>query len=106
MRERVSVPKAGLTQEVMEKIHKRWSKEELVRLKFHEELARDMKKAHDIVERRTGGLVTWRSGSVMMVYRGIDYQGPDSRKEVVEKKGEGFFCARCIVGKFVEKWRQ
>nr|KYP69702.1 hypothetical protein KK1_008903 [Cajanus cajan] len=92
VRERVSVPKAGLTQEVMEKIHKRWSKEELVRLKFHEELARDMKKAHDIVERRTGGLVTWRSGSVMMVYRGIDYQGLDSRKEVVEKKkGEGFF---------------
>ncbi|TKY44715.1 Chloroplastic group IIA intron splicing facilitator CRS1 [Spatholobus suberectus] len=91
VRERVSVPKAGLTQEVMDKIHKRWSKEELVRLKFHEELATDMKKAHDIVERRTGGLVTWRSGSVMMVYRGIDYQGPDSWKEVNEKKGDGFF---------------
>ncbi|KAG5022093.1 hypothetical protein AAZX31_07G088400 [Glycine max] len=91
VRERVSVPKAGLTQEVMEKIHKRWRKEELVRLKFHEELAKDMRKAHEIVERRTGGLVTWRSGSVMMVYRGIDYQGPDSQKEVNEKKGDGFF---------------
>ncbi|XP_052723167.1 CRM-domain containing factor CFM3, chloroplastic/mitochondrial isoform X2 [Vigna angularis] len=86
VRERVSVPKAGLTQEVMEKIHKRWMKEELVRLKFHEELAKDMRKAHEIVERRTGGLVTWRAGSVMMVYRGIDYQGPDSRKEVNDKK--------------------
>ncbi|KAK7364083.1 hypothetical protein VNO80_12454 [Phaseolus coccineus] len=91
VRERVSVPKAGLTQEVMEKIHKRWMKEELVRLKFHEELAKDMRKAHEIVERRTGGLVTWRSGSVMMVYRGIDYQGPDSRKEVNDKKGNDFF---------------
>ncbi|KAG4991998.1 hypothetical protein JHK87_025455 [Glycine soja] len=91
VRERVSVPKAGLTEEVMEKIHKRWRKEELVRLKFHEELAKDMRKAHEIVERRTGGLVTWRSGSVMMVYRGIDYQGPDSRKELNEKKGDGFF---------------
>lgn len=50
VRERVSVPKAGLTQEVMEKIHKRWRKEELVRLKFHEELAKDMRKAHEIVE--------------------------------------------------------
>ena len=50
VRERVSVPKAGLTQEVMEKIHKRWMKEELVRLKFHEELAKDMRKAHEIVE--------------------------------------------------------
>jgi len=43
------------------------------------------------VQRRTGGLVTWRAGSVMMVYRGIDYQGPDSRKEVNDKKGNDFF---------------
>jgi RNA-binding protein YhbY len=50
VRERVSVPKAGLTQDVMDKIHERWRKEELVRLKFHEELARDMKTAHEIVE--------------------------------------------------------
>lgn len=27
----------------------------------------------------------------MMVYRGIDYQGPDSRKEVSDKKGNDFF---------------
>ncbi|KAK7380048.1 hypothetical protein VNO78_32399 [Psophocarpus tetragonolobus] len=91
VRERVSVPKAGFTPEVMDKIHKRWAKDELVRLKFHEDLARDMSLAHHIVERRTGGLVTWRSGSVMMVYRGIHYQGPDSRMEVNEKKGDGFF---------------
>lgn len=50
VRERVSVPKAGLTQEVMEKIHERWRKEELVRLKFHEELAKNMRVAHEIVE--------------------------------------------------------
>ena len=50
IRERINVPKAGLTKEVMEKIHERWRKEELVRLKFHEDLARDMKTAHEIVE--------------------------------------------------------
>lgn len=50
IRERVSVPKAGLTQAVLEKIHEKWRKEELVRLKFHEVLARDMKTAHEIVE--------------------------------------------------------
>jgi RNA-binding protein YhbY len=50
VRERVNVPKAGLTQEVMEKIHERWRKEELVRLKFHEELAKNMRIAHQIVE--------------------------------------------------------
>lgn len=27
-------------------------------------------------QRRTGGLVTWRSGSVMVVYRGANYEGP------------------------------
>lgn len=76
LRERISVPKAGLTQPVMEKIHDTWRKSELVRLKFHEALARDMKTAHKIVERRTGGLVIWRSGSVMIVYQGSNYKRP------------------------------
>ncbi|WJX29917.1 hypothetical protein P8452_18510 [Trifolium repens] len=91
VRERVNVPKAGLTQEVMEKIHERWRKEELVRLKFHEELAKNMRIAHQIVERRTGGLVTWKAGSVMMVYRGKNYQGPGSPKELDVEEGDGFF---------------
>ncbi|XP_058722426.1 CRM-domain containing factor CFM3, chloroplastic/mitochondrial [Vicia villosa] len=91
IRERVSVPKAGLTQEVMEKIHETWRKEELVRLKFHEELAKNMRIAHQIVERRTGGLVTWKAGSVMMVYRGKNYQGPASPKELDVREGDGFF---------------
>ncbi|XP_057773037.1 CRM-domain containing factor CFM3, chloroplastic/mitochondrial isoform X2 [Salvia miltiorrhiza] len=76
LRERVSVAKAGITAAVLEKIHEKWRRCELVRLKFHEELAHDMKTAHEIVERRTGGLVTWRSGSVMVVYRGANYEGP------------------------------
>lgn len=50
LRERVSVPKAGITGAVLEKIHDKWRKSELVRLKFHEELAHDMKTAHEIVE--------------------------------------------------------
>lgn len=50
LRERINVPKAGITQAVLEKIHGKWRKEELVRLKFHEELAHDMKTAHEIVE--------------------------------------------------------
>ncbi|XP_075523399.1 CRM-domain containing factor CFM3, chloroplastic/mitochondrial [Primulina tabacum] len=76
LRERINVPKAGVTGEVLEKIHDKWRKCELVRLKFHEDLAHDMRTAHEIVERRTGGLVTWRSGSVMLVFRGTNYDGP------------------------------
>nr|XP_010924281.1 CRM-domain containing factor CFM3, chloroplastic/mitochondrial [Elaeis guineensis] len=76
LRERMTIPKAGVTQAIVEKIHDAWRKSELVRLKFHEALAHDMKTAHELVERRTGGLVIWRSGSVMVVYRGSNYKWP------------------------------
>ncbi|XVF09595.1 hypothetical protein REPUB_Repub07fG0107400 [Reevesia pubescens] len=90
LRERINVPKAGITQAVLEKIHDKWRKEELVRLKFHEFLATDMRTAHEIVERRTGGLVIWRSGSVMVVYRGTNYEGP-SRSQSIDREGEALF---------------
>ncbi|XP_020266477.1 CRM-domain containing factor CFM3, chloroplastic/mitochondrial [Asparagus officinalis] len=76
LRERISIPKAGVTKEILEKIHDFWRRSELARLKFHEDLAHDMKTAHEIVERRTGGLVIWRAGSVMVVYRGSNYKRP------------------------------
>ncbi|KAI3740557.1 hypothetical protein L2E82_31025 [Cichorium intybus] len=91
IRERISVPKAGITGAVLEKIHDQWRKSELVRLKFHEVLARDMKTAHEIVQRRTGGLVIWQSGSVMMVYRGVNYTGPSSRSQSTEKDNNTLF---------------
>ncbi|CAH1434224.1 unnamed protein product [Lactuca virosa] len=91
IRERISVPKAGITGAVLEKIHDQWRKSELVRLKFHEVLARDMKTAHEIVQRRTGGLVIWQSGSVMMVFRGVNYAGPSSRPESTEKDNNTLF---------------
>ncbi|XP_059303376.1 uncharacterized protein LOC132055523 [Lycium ferocissimum] len=50
LRETVTVPKTGITRLVLEKIHHTWSKNELVNLKFHDDLACDMKTAHMIVE--------------------------------------------------------
>ncbi|KVI00855.1 CRM-domain containing factor CFM3, chloroplastic/mitochondrial isoform X2 [Cynara cardunculus var. scolymus] len=91
IRERITVPKAGITAPVLEKIHDQWRKSELVRLKFHEVLARDMKTAHEIVQRRTGGLVIWQSGSVMMVFRGVNYAGPCSRPQSSERDGDALF---------------
>ncbi|KAH6820974.1 CRS1 / YhbY domain-containing protein [Perilla frutescens var. hirtella] len=91
LRERVSVPKAGITGAVLEKIHEKWRRCELVRLKFHEELAHDMKTAHEIVERRTGGLVTWRSGSVMVVYRGANYEGPTLKPQRLNSENDTLF---------------
>lgn len=67
MRERVSVPKAGVTQPILEKIHQAWRKSELVRLRFHEELAHNMKMAHQIVEVSLFGmLVNFDLGCVWM----------------------------------------
>lgn len=91
IRERISIPKAGITNAVLENIHDRWRKEELVRLKFHEVLAHDMKTAHEIVERRTGGLVIWRAGSVMVVFRGTNYQGPPSKLQPADREGDALF---------------
>lgn len=91
LRERITIPKAGITAAVLEKIHDQWRKSELVRLKFHEVLARDMKTAHEIVQRRTGGLVIWQSGSVMMVFRGVNYAGPSSRSQSTEISGDTLF---------------
>lgn len=50
LRERITVPKAGVTQAITEKIHDAWRKSEIVRLKFHEDLVHDMKTAHELVE--------------------------------------------------------
>lgn len=86
LRERINIPKAGVTTVLVEKIHDKWRKSELVRLKFHETLAHDMRTAHEIVERRTGGLVIWRSGSVMVVFRGTNYERPTSRPQSVDVK--------------------
>ncbi|XP_060205565.1 CRM-domain containing factor CFM3, chloroplastic/mitochondrial [Lycium barbarum] len=91
LRERINVPKAGVTGDVLEKIHYSWRKNELVRLKFHEVLANDMRTGHEIVERRTGGLVIWRAGSVMVVYRGSNYEGPSSRSQSVNEEGNALF---------------
>ncbi|XP_043715802.1 CRM-domain containing factor CFM3, chloroplastic/mitochondrial [Telopea speciosissima] len=91
LRDRINIPKAGVTQVILEKIHEQWRKSELVRLKFHETLAHDMKTAHEIVEHRTGGLVIWRSGSVMVVHRGSNYEGPASRLKSTDKEGDALF---------------
>uniref|UniRef100_A0A7N0RCK6 CRM domain-containing protein n=1 Tax=Kalanchoe fedtschenkoi TaxID=63787 RepID=A0A7N0RCK6_KALFE len=90
LRERVNVAKAGVTQAVVEKMHDKWRNQELVRLKFHESLAHDMKTAHELVERRSGGLIIWRAGSVMVVYRGSNYEGP-AKSQSFSRQGDSLF---------------
>lgn len=67
---------AGVTQAVVEMIHERWKTTEIVRLKIEGPPALNMKRMHEILERKTGGLVIWRSGTSLSLYRGVSYEVP------------------------------
>ncbi|KAL2950856.1 hypothetical protein AAZX31_19G013000 [Glycine max] len=75
-KKKVRLAKAGITERIVDVIHERWKRSEVVRV-FCEELSRDdMRRTHDLLERKTGGLVVWRSGTKIILYRGADYKYP------------------------------
>lgn len=63
----------GVTQAVVEMIRDKWKTSEIVRLKIEGAAALNMKRMHEILERKTGGLVIWRSGTSVILYRGVSY---------------------------------
>ncbi|CAA2999929.1 CRM-domain containing factor CFM3A, chloroplastic mitochondrial isoform X1 [Olea europaea subsp. europaea] len=65
---------AGVTQQVVETIREKWKTSEVVRLKIEGAPALNMKRMHEILERKTGGLVIWRSGTSVSLYRGVTYE--------------------------------
>lgn len=76
MVERFRVGAAGVTQELVDSIHEKWKVDEVVKLKFKGPSAMNMKRIHESLESRTGGLVIWRSGSSVVLYRGMAYKLP------------------------------
>ncbi|XP_057417846.1 CRM-domain containing factor CFM3A, chloroplastic/mitochondrial [Lotus japonicus] len=76
MMERFEVGVTGITQELVASIHQKWRDSEVVKLKFEAPLAANMKRAHQILESKTGGIVVWRSGSSIVLYRGMAYKLP------------------------------
>ncbi|XP_055825029.1 CRM-domain containing factor CFM3, chloroplastic/mitochondrial isoform X2 [Solanum dulcamara] len=76
MVERIKVGSAGVTQQLVDSIQDKWKVDEIVKLRFEGPPSHNMKRAHDILEHRTGGLVIWRSGSSIVLYRGISYKLP------------------------------
>ncbi|XP_037493030.1 CRM-domain containing factor CFM3, chloroplastic/mitochondrial isoform X1 [Jatropha curcas] len=73
MFERIKVGAAGINQDLVDAIHENWRLSEVVKLKFEWPLSCNMKRTHEILESRTGGLVIWRSGSSVVLYRGMTY---------------------------------
>ncbi|XP_047320325.1 CRM-domain containing factor CFM3A, chloroplastic/mitochondrial [Impatiens glandulifera] len=76
MVERIKIGKAGINQELVNNIHEKWKENEVVKLKFEGSSTLNMKRNHEILEKRTGGLVIWRSGSSIVLYRGMTYKFP------------------------------
>lgn len=70
---------AGVTQQVVETIREKWKTSEVVRLKVEGAPALNMKRMHEILERKTGGLVIWRSGTSVALYRGVSYETPSEQ---------------------------
>ncbi|KAI3943357.1 hypothetical protein MKW92_003672 [Papaver armeniacum] len=69
MQMRIKVGAAGITQALVECIREKWKVDEVVKLKFEGPPALNMQRTHDVLESRTGGLVIWRSGSSIVLFR-------------------------------------
>ncbi|TVU09316.1 hypothetical protein EJB05_42781 [Eragrostis curvula] len=73
MKERMKIGPGGVTQDVVDSIHKKWKVEEVVKMRFEGPPSLNMKRTHDLLEDRTGGIVIWRSGRSVVLYRGMNY---------------------------------
>uniref|UniRef100_A0A6N2N6S4 CRM domain-containing protein n=1 Tax=Salix viminalis TaxID=40686 RepID=A0A6N2N6S4_SALVM len=78
----------GVTQEVVDAIHDKWKTSEIARVKVEGAPALNMKRMHEILEKKTGGLVIWRSGASVSLYRGVSYEDPALKwkKRMFKKK--------------------
>ncbi|XP_028554758.1 CRM-domain containing factor CFM2, chloroplastic isoform X2 [Dendrobium catenatum] len=73
---RLKVGKAGITEGIVNGIHERWRRLEVVKIRCEDVCGMNMKRTHEILERKTGGLVVWRSGNIVVLYRGTNYKYP------------------------------
>ncbi|KAG9449639.1 hypothetical protein H6P81_009604 [Aristolochia fimbriata] len=85
LEKRLKVGKAGITEGIVNGIHERWRRSELVKIKCEDLCRKNMKRTHEILERKTGGLVVWRSGSVIVLYRGANYVYPYFSSETTKR---------------------
>lgn len=80
IKSKTKITGAGVTKDIVDLIHEKWKTEEVVRLKCEGPPALNMKRMHEILERKTGGLVIWRSGTSISLYRGVTYEIPQPVK--------------------------
>ncbi|KAK8955856.1 hypothetical protein KSP40_PGU016402 [Platanthera guangdongensis] len=101
---RLKVGKAGITEGILNGIHERWRRSEVVKIRCEDISRMNMKRTHEILERKTGGLVVWRSGNIIVLYRGANYKYPyfDSTECKTENVNED--CSEPIVDSVVNNF--
>lgn len=75
----VKVKKAGVTEAVVDQVILVWRSDELALLKFDLPLSRNLDRAREIVELKTGGVVVWSKKDFLAVYRGCNYVSKSRR---------------------------
>ncbi|KAM5581543.1 hypothetical protein ABKV19_010666 [Rosa sericea] len=73
---KMKVGKAGITEGIVNGIHENWRRSEVVKIVCEDLCRLNMKRTHDLLERKTGGMVVWRSGAKIVLYRGVNYKYP------------------------------
>ncbi|XP_048130844.1 chloroplastic group IIA intron splicing facilitator CRS1, chloroplastic [Rhodamnia argentea] len=73
LRKWVKVKKIGVSQAVVDEIKWTWRRNELAMVKFDVPLCRNMDRAQEILEMKTGSLVIWRKKDTLVLYRGVHY---------------------------------
>ncbi|CAE6104085.1 unnamed protein product [Arabidopsis arenosa] len=79
MRKWVNVRKAGVTETVVNEIRLIWKLKELAMVRFDVPLCRNMERAQEIIEMKTGGLVVLSKKEFLVVYRGPSYSSEETR---------------------------
>ncbi|GMH29231.1 hypothetical protein Nepgr_031074 [Nepenthes gracilis] len=88
-KQKMKIGGAGVSQAAVDAIHEKWKASEVVRLKIEGASALNMRRMHEILERKTGGLVIWRSGTSISLYRGVRYEIPSEQwKKQINRKNE------------------
>lgn len=76
MKTKMMLGKAGITEGVVNGIQERWRSSEVVKIVCEDICRLNIKRTHDLLERKTGGVVVWRAGSKILLYRGANYEYP------------------------------
>uniref|UniRef100_A0A9I9CXM8 CRM domain-containing protein n=1 Tax=Cucumis melo TaxID=3656 RepID=A0A9I9CXM8_CUCME len=86
LKKKLNVGKAGITEGIVNSIHEHWRRSEVVKIACEDLCRFNMKRTHDLLERKTGGIVVWRSGSKIVLYRGPKYIYPYFSHEILKNE--------------------